>query len=115
MRGDVKAADRLDGSPGFAFSAVTWMERVQGVRNGAELNALRLAQRYWQGEILHLTPGISARASYLMEEHALAHGLLLADALIAATALETGLTLMTGNERHYRFIPHLGMEVFRPG
>ena len=34
------------------------------------------------------------------------------DALIAATALENGLTLMTKNTRHFQMIPKL--EVVRP-
>ena len=36
------------------------------------------------------------------------------NALIAATALERGLDLLTANARHYRHIEELGIEVFRP-
>ncbi len=114
LRGHVAAADLLDDSPGFALSAVTWMELVQGCRDGAELRALRRALRYWQAEIVHIDVSISARACFLVEEHALAHSLRLADALIGATALETGLPLMTANDRHYRCIEGLEVRVFRP-
>ena len=38
----------------------------------------------------------------------------LADALIAATAVAHGSALLTGNSRHYRAIPDLVMEEFRP-
>ena len=36
------------------------------------------------------------------------------NALIAATALERGFDLLTANDRHYRHIEELGIEVFRP-
>ena len=114
LRGNETAAHRLDNSPGFSLSAVTWMELTQGVRDNAELRVLKQALRFWHADILHLNESISARSSFLVEEHALANSLQLADALIAATALETGLTLLTANDRHYRFIPGLELEIFRP-
>lgn len=114
LRGNEHAAKLLDSNPGFHVSAVTWMELVQGVRDGAELRALRQALRFWDAAIIHCDEAISARASFLVEEHTLANALQLADALIGATALETGLPLLTGNDRHYRFIHGLDLQVFRP-
>jgi len=38
----------------------------------------------------------------------------MADALIAATALERGFDLLTANDRHYRHVEELDVEVFRP-
>ena len=114
LRGNPAAAALLDGHRGFALSAVTWMELVQGVRDGLELRTLRQALTFWQADIIHVTESISARACYLVEEHTLAQSLQLADALIAATALELGRPLITANDRHYRFIPQLELRVFRP-
>jgi len=111
LRGNDRAADLLDNCPGFSLSAVTWMELVQGTRNNAELRALRQALNYWQAGIVPLNESVSARASFLIEEHALAHSLHLADALIAATALEFGLPLLTANDRHYRCIQGLELKV----
>lgn len=48
----------------------------------------------------------------LIDAHALADGLQLADALIAATALEHQLTLLTGNTRHFIAIAQLKIERF---
>jgi len=55
---------------------------------------------------------LSWRAYQLMHSFFLSHGLLIPDALIAATALELGLTLCTKNIRHFQMIENL--EVFRP-
>lgn len=57
---------------------------------------------------------MSHLAASLMEAHAVRSGLQLADALIAATARETGETLATGNVRHFRPIPGLLLKAFRP-
>jgi predicted nucleic acid-binding protein len=50
----------------------------------------------------------------LIDEHALSDGVQLADALIAATALEHDLTLLTGNQRHFTAIVQLKIERFNP-
>jgi predicted nucleic acid-binding protein len=39
---------------------------------------------------------------------------MLADALIAATALDSGTSLLTANDKHYRFIKDLNLTIFRP-
>ena len=49
-----------------------------------------------------------------MESYALSHGPQLADALIAATATSLGATLVTANDKHYRMIDGLDIDVFRP-
>lgn len=115
LRGNAAAADLLDNLPDLTISAVSWMELVQGTRNSGELRSLHRALRFWGANLIHLEAGISGRACYLMEEHFLTHSLQMADALIAATALETGETLISANDRHYRFIPGLDLQVFRPG
>ena len=114
LRGNQKAADALDNVEGFHLSAVTYMELVQGMRNKRELALFRQAIHYWQARILHLTEQISTRSSFLVEEYSLSHSMQLADALIAATALDHGLPLLTANDKHYGHIPDLEIEVFRP-
>lgn len=114
LRGDHRAAKLLDGARGFAVSAVSYMELLQGLRDKKELRQLRQAFQYWHADIIHVSEAISARASFLMEEHALADSLQLADALIAATAMETGRELITRNVKHYRQLPGLALRPFRP-
>lgn len=115
LRGDAKAAERLDVMPSFHLSAVTYMELIQGMRDKAELRIFHRALSQWRAEIIHIDEAVSARASYLIEQHALGNGVQLADALIGATALEHGLPLLTGNAKHYRAIDGLAVEIFRPG
>jgi predicted nucleic acid-binding protein len=51
------------------------------------------------------------RASTLTARHAT---LLLADALIAATAVEYQAVLLTGNRKHFRAVPEMQIEAFEP-
>ena len=57
------------------------------------------------------TEDVTRRAYYLMKTYARSAGLRTLDALIAATALEGGLTLATRNRRHFEMIGHLKLEV----
>lgn len=95
-------------------SAVSYMELIQGMRHAAELRALREAPLVWQARLIQISEPVSMRASYLMEEYALAHGLRLADAFIAATALEQACILLTGNARHFSSISGLEVQSLRP-
>lgn len=113
-RGLSKAAQFLDALPALRLSAVSYMELVQEMRNKRELDALKADLSARRAVILPITDVISARAVILVESHFHSHALQLADALIAATALECGLPLTTGNDKHYNAVPNLEIEVFRP-
>jgi predicted nucleic acid-binding protein len=89
----------------LATSVVTQMELIVGCRNKVELNELeKFLQRF---QILKLTEQITDRAVDLLRQYRLSHGLLIADALIASTALEYDEAFITKNQRDYRFIPSL--------
>ena len=55
-----------------------------------------------------------SRAVTIMESTALKSDLGLADALIFATALDTGDTLLSGNAKHFKEVPLLDAVAFRP-
>jgi hypothetical protein len=114
FRGNEKAANLLDNNPGFTISAVTYMEVLQGVKNGQEMKRIRRTLRQLKVSIEAIDAEISSRAVFLVEKYALSHNMQLSDALIASTAIATGETLITGNDKHYRFIEDLDIQVFRP-
>lgn len=58
-------------------------------------------------QILYISENISLRASELIERYNLSHGLLIPDALIAATALNYDEAFITKNQRDFRFIEKL--------
>lgn len=100
--------------PQWQISVVTYIELAQGCRNKIELERLKkgLAQRSTQ--IVPLTPTISECATQLIEQYSLSNGLQLADALIAATAIEHRLTLLTANVKHFSTIGGLSLVRFNP-
>ena len=59
LRGNARAADRLDAMQGFLLSAATYMELVQGVRDKSELRALRQALSFWSASRGPLGSGLS--------------------------------------------------------
>jgi len=58
---------------------------------------------------------VSSRAMFYVQEYALSHSMMLADALIAATVIQNSEVLVTANDRHYTFIPNIECTKFSPG
>lgn len=114
LRGNDPARQTLDGLSGFALSVVSYIELVQGMRSRRELKLLQRALPEWGAEVLPITEAISTRAVFLVERYFHSHALRLADALIAATALEQSAPLLTANAKHYRFVSGLRVEPFAP-
>jgi len=89
----------------FTFSAVTEMELVVGCRNKSELR--ELSRLLKQVNIIPITPEITTTAIKLLHAYRLSHGLLIADALIAATSIASKRTLSSGNAKHFSMIKEL--------
>lgn len=112
LRGYPQATRRLDQLPALMLSAVSYLEVLQGMRNKAEFIAVQKMLQRRQATTLPVTEAITRRAIELMEAMTLSHGLQMGDALIAATALEHGLPVLTGNVKHFAAIPSLLIEGF---
>ena len=98
---------RLETASTLAISAVTQMELIVGCRNKMELQALeKFLTRY---QILKITNEISDLAVDLLKQYFLSHSLLIADGLIAATALVHNEAFITKNQRDFRFIAGLNL------
>ena len=89
------------------------MELVQGMRNKDELRALQKTLREWNVKTIFINEEISAKALFYLEEYFLSHSMQLADSLIGATATTYGMTLITANDKHYRIIKEIDIQIFR--
>ncbi len=113
LRGNEKAFKLIDNLDNFSISVISYMELVQGMRNKKELNSLRQALHAWNTDILYISEEISAKAMFAVEQHFLSHSMQLADALIGATAINYGLSLLTGNDKHYKIMQGIQLKRFR--
>lgn len=90
------------------------MELLQGARSKLEARQIRQSLAQLRFRIVPLSESIGAVALTVIEQYASAHGIQVADALIAATAMEIGEPLCTGNVKHFRPIRGLSVVPFRP-
>lgn len=109
-RGIDKAVDCLkyyESNNQLATSIITKMELVVGCRNKKELrNVERFLIRF---QLLNITENISTIADELLLKYRLSHTLLIADAFIAATAINWKCPLILKNQCDYRFIDKLDL------
>lgn len=111
---DSKAIKLIEETESIHISAITYMELIQGASNK---NKARLVERLLQAfniHIVELSENISIIARLLIKQYAQSHALTLGDALIAATALQANLELVTANYRDFRFIEGLEIRKFVP-
>jgi predicted nucleic acid-binding protein len=109
-RGNVAAIRYVDGLPEpWAISQVTAMELIVGARDKRELATVdSFLEQY---PVVPLSQSIGEEAYRLLKTYAKSHGLHVFDSLVAATAMENALTLVTLNRKHYQMIAGLLLEV----
>lgn len=89
----------------IAISSITHMELIVGCRNKNELKQL---EKFLEDfEIINLNYEITQKAIELLKEYKLSHGLLIADSLIAASAMILDAPLLTKNQKDFRYIKGL--------
>jgi predicted nucleic acid-binding protein len=105
FRGDLETRTRLDyiGLENILIPSVTLMELLQGARNKSE--SIHLKKKLKAYHIIHFNETTSKLTIELIEKYRLSHGLLIPDAIIAATALTFNLKLFTYNLKDFKFIP----------
>ena len=109
-RGSAAAADYLDRlGDSWSVSMITCLELVAGARTQRETNDIGVLLSGYRA--IAPSEEIARRAYDLMKTYTRSHGLHPLDALIAATALELGLTLTSKNRKHFRMIVGLDLEV----
>lgn len=91
-----------------AISVVSKAELIHGVRNKQELEILvNFCNSLF---CFPINEKISNEAIFLVEKYFHSNGLYFLDALIGATAIDEDLTLITGNVKHFSFIPNLKLK-----
>jgi len=101
----VQTLEKFDQTHILSVSVVTKLELMVGCENKQELRELNnFLERF---EISHLTEVISKKAVELFQQYRLSHGVLIADMLIAATALCYKLELISKNQKDFKFIDDL--------
>ena len=103
----IACLDQVEDRSTLAVSAVTEMELVVGCRDKAELRALdKFLDRF---QVISLNERMSDAAVDLLRRYRLSHGMLIADAFIAASALVLDTPLVSKNQGDYRFIAGLNL------
>ncbi len=113
-RGNEQAADFIEqqrkNNTYLAISTISAMELVVGCRNKREVNLAQLLIAEFS--LLPLSAVISNQAYQWLITYSKSHGLLIPDALIAATASIEQLELITDNIKDFKMLPDL--KVLKP-
>lgn len=113
LRGNLLAARTIDAVADRTLSVISFMELLQGARSKLEARQIKQSLQKLQFRILPLSESIGARAVALIEQHAMSHGIQVADALIAATSIDSGQPLCTANVKHFRPLRSRSLVAFR--
>ena len=105
--GAIEYVDRL--AEPWALSQVTAMELIVGARDKRDLATIDGFLSLYP--VIPLSDSIGTGAYRLLKTYAKSHGLHVFDSLVAATAMEKALTLVTLNRKHYQMIEGLQLDV----
>jgi predicted nucleic acid-binding protein len=114
FRGNHKAEKYLSNTEEISISAVTLMELIQGVKNKQELQTINKFLHANTIRVYYITEEINLHAIHLLEGYTLSDGIEWGDALIAATSLYHGETILTANTKHYTRLPNVDLKKFTP-
>ncbi len=115
QRGNRKAAELIDQTPARCISIITSMELLQEAQKQLHHRIIKDFLQKLKFDVLPLSENIGHRALVYVEEYALSSGLTAADAIIAATAAESGMPLCTSNQKNFKPIQELELRIFKPG
>jgi hypothetical protein len=113
-RGHKKAAQIVEDSAERFISVQTYMELLQDAQNKKQHALILSFLKQFNFVVLPLTENIGKRAAIYVEEYSLSHSVRAGDAIIAATAVENNLTLISANHKHFKPIKELSLCIFKP-
>jgi len=113
LRGNASATSFMEAEPTREVSVVSYMEVLGGVRDKKELLKVKAFLAEFNFRMLPVNESIGNRAALYIEEWCLRIDMSPDDALLAATAVEFGLPLATGNPKHFPPLAGLDVRPFR--
>lgn len=109
-RGNAAARAYIDALPeGWGISQVSALELIVGARDNRDLHEIDVFLSAYV--VVPLRSSTGTRAYQLLKQYSKSHGLHVFDSLVAATAIEEGLTLITKNRKHFGMIEALNLAV----
>jgi len=114
QRGNEKAARLIDRCEDRYLSIQSYMELLQGAKNKLQHRNVKDFISDFGFSVLPLTENIGHRALIYVEEYALSSNMRAGDAIIAATAVENNLPIISSNAKHFKEVKELQLKIFRP-
>ncbi len=114
QRKNERAAALIDKSTQRYLSIQSYMELLQCAANKGQHKYIKEFLNEYDFMVLPLTENIGHRASIYVEEYTLSSNLRAGDAIIAATAVENNMILVTSNAKHFKPIKELQLNIFKP-
>lgn len=112
LRGSEQAAEFLEELEGeLIISAISVAELFSGARGSEELAALD--QFMLAFEVVPVDERLARQGGMIRQEYHTSHGVGLGDALIAASAMQGGVELVTFNRRHYPMVGNVRVPHWR--
>ena len=114
QRGNEKAARLIDKTGDRYLSIQSYMELLQGAKSKLQHKNVKDFISDFGFSVLPLSENIGHRALIYVEEYALSSNMRAGDAIIAATAIENNLPLVSSNAKHFKAVKKLQFNVFTP-
>jgi len=114
QRGNGKAARLIDKDTDKQLSIFSCMELLQGAKDRAQQKYVKDFLHDFSFSVLPLTENTGHRALIYVAEFSLSANMRAGDAIIAATAVENNLTLVSSNTKHFGVVKELQLQGFVP-
>lgn len=114
QRGNKKAATLIEKDDDKYLSIQSYMELLQGAKNKTQHTYIKDFISEFEFSILPLTENIGHRALIYVEQYALSSNMRAGDAIIAATAIENNMSLVSSNMKHFKVVKDLQFKIFNP-
>jgi len=114
QRGNEKAAKFIEKDEDRYLSIQSYMELLQGAKNKTQHKYVKDFICEFEFSILPFSQNIGHRALIYVEEYSLSSNMRAGDAIIAATAVENNMVLVSSNVKHFKAVRDLQLKNFKP-